>query len=69
MRFDITARRVSILVFCDVKPYGFVSKYQRFGGEYCLHLQLSRWRQYERWYLPTSAHDAVTKKSADRSLT
>jgi hypothetical protein len=43
MRFEVLpAVKMSMLVFWVVKPYGLVGRDQRFGGTYCLHLQVCR---------------------------
>jgi len=35
--------------FCDVTPCSLVEMYQRFGGTYCIHLQLRRVNNTEKW--------------------
>jgi hypothetical protein len=41
MRFEVlTAVKMLMLVFWIVTPCGLVGRYQRFGGTYCLHLQV-----------------------------
>jgi hypothetical protein len=35
----LTSVNMSVLVFWVVTPCGLLSRYQRFGGTYCLHLQ------------------------------
>jgi hypothetical protein len=49
------AVRMLMLVFWVVTPCGRVSRYQRFRGTYCLHVQ--------GWYLPTSPHSVTTWKT------
>jgi hypothetical protein len=40
MSFEVfTAVKISMLVFWVVTPCGFVGRYKRFGGIYCIHLQ------------------------------
>jgi hypothetical protein len=40
MRFEISVPvKMLMLVFWKVTPFGLESRYQRFGGTYCLHLQ------------------------------
>jgi hypothetical protein len=37
---DLTVVKKDVDVgLLDLTPYGFVGRYQRFGGTYCLHLQ------------------------------
>jgi hypothetical protein len=41
MRSEVlTVVNISLLVFWVVTPCGFVARYQRFVGIYCLHLQV-----------------------------
>jgi hypothetical protein len=65
----------SMLVFWVVTSYRLVSRYQRFGGTYCLHLQYClhfqpwRWRQNvptKRWYLSISPYDVTTQETSSR---
>jgi hypothetical protein len=35
----LTAVKMSMLFFWVITPCGLASRYQRFGGTYCVHLQ------------------------------
>jgi hypothetical protein len=59
------AGKMSMSVFCIVTPCGPIGKTQSFGGTYCLHLQLWRWKYYETpnsWYLPIGPHGVTTQR-------
>jgi hypothetical protein len=54
------------MLFWVVTPCRLVSRYQRFGETYCLHLKPWRWRQYvspKCWHLRTSLHGAKIEKN------
>jgi hypothetical protein len=38
----LTAVKMTMLVLWVVTPSGFLGRYQRFGGTYCIHLQVHR---------------------------
>jgi hypothetical protein len=56
-----------MFVLCVVSPCGFVDRYQRFGGAYCLHLQPWRCEQYvppKCWYLSATPHGVTTQRAS-----
>ena len=45
----LTSLLMKNTTFCDVTPCSLVEMYQRFGETYCVHLQLRRVNNTEKW--------------------
>jgi hypothetical protein len=61
----LTVVNISVLTFGVVRQCTVVGTYQRFGGNYCLHLQVWSALKMEAvcWHLPTRPHIVTTRKA------
>jgi hypothetical protein len=65
VQFEILTAVYMFVVILIVTPYGLLGGVPRFGGTYCLHLQVLRWMKGvppKCWNLSTSPHVVRTGK-------
>jgi hypothetical protein len=59
-RYRLVSWPLSMIVFWIVTPCRLIGRHRRFGGIYCLHLQV--------WYLPKTPHGFTNQKALHRHL-